>query len=281
MKVYEYIKKHLSPIKWKLIKWKIDQEHFYFEIHLVDHCNLNCASCAHFSPIANEWYIDVEDLRADLSRMAKIFGKQYSFKFCLMGGEPLLHPEINEILKISRKCLPKAQIQLITNGLLLEHMSEDFWLSLKNNAIELYLSRYPINFDYLKYKTFAESKGITVVWEDHTDKVYFGELPINRTGKYDGKETFSACFHANEKHNLYKGRLYTCMFTANVRILNEKFNLDLPTDTGIDIYSVKYPFQIRKFLRKPTKLCGHCALQKNKLFKWRLSKSSIDEWIEG
>lgn len=27
------------------------------EIHVVDHCNLNCAHCDNFAPIAKPWYI--------------------------------------------------------------------------------------------------------------------------------------------------------------------------------------------------------------------------------
>ena len=31
------------------------------EMHIVDHCNLNCNCCNHFSPIAKPWYISLED----------------------------------------------------------------------------------------------------------------------------------------------------------------------------------------------------------------------------
>ena len=28
----------------------------YLEHHIVDHCNLKCAGCSHFSSIAPQWY---------------------------------------------------------------------------------------------------------------------------------------------------------------------------------------------------------------------------------
>jgi hypothetical protein len=31
------------------------------EMHIVNHCNLNCNCCNHFSPLADPWYISLED----------------------------------------------------------------------------------------------------------------------------------------------------------------------------------------------------------------------------
>ena len=31
-----------------------------FEVHLVDHCNLNCKGCSHFSPVSEKKFVDVE-----------------------------------------------------------------------------------------------------------------------------------------------------------------------------------------------------------------------------
>ena len=31
-----------------------------FDIHLVDHCNLNCKGCLHFSPLSEEKYLEIQ-----------------------------------------------------------------------------------------------------------------------------------------------------------------------------------------------------------------------------
>ena len=36
------------------------------EIHLVDHCNLNCASCFHYSPVCKPFEISIEGLRKQI-----------------------------------------------------------------------------------------------------------------------------------------------------------------------------------------------------------------------
>ena len=42
------------------------------DIHLVDHCNLNCRGCTHFSPLAQEFYLDLDSYECDLTRLSKL-----------------------------------------------------------------------------------------------------------------------------------------------------------------------------------------------------------------
>jgi hypothetical protein len=37
----------------------------YLEHHIVDHCNLNCIGCSHFSPLAEKWFEDFETFKLD------------------------------------------------------------------------------------------------------------------------------------------------------------------------------------------------------------------------
>ena len=58
--------------------------------------------------------------------MSYVFNAQLA-ELPLLGGEPLLNPEINEYIKISRKYFPKTRISIITNATLLNDMDENFW----------------------------------------------------------------------------------------------------------------------------------------------------------
>jgi len=68
----------------------------------------------------------------------------------VMGGEPLLHPELKQILISARVYFPDTLIQLVTNGLLLLRQDEEFWQICRENNITLVNTRYPINLDYEK-----------------------------------------------------------------------------------------------------------------------------------
>ena len=36
------------------------------EMHIVDHCNLNCNCCNHFSPLAEPWFISLKDFKTKI-----------------------------------------------------------------------------------------------------------------------------------------------------------------------------------------------------------------------
>ena len=65
------------------------------DVQVCDHCNLRCAGCLHFAPLAEEHCLDVEAYERDLSCLASVDGIEgYFGSIALMGGEPLLHPHV-------------------------------------------------------------------------------------------------------------------------------------------------------------------------------------------
>ncbi|MCH5322196.1 MAG: hypothetical protein J1E31_01265 [Helicobacter sp.] len=46
----------------------------FVEIHLAEHCNLNCFSCSHFSQLADEEYTDLASFEKDMKQLALICG---------------------------------------------------------------------------------------------------------------------------------------------------------------------------------------------------------------
>ena len=47
--------------------------------------------------------------------------------FKIAGGEPTLHPEIDEIIKVIKRYKIANQVRVVSNGLLIHRMSEYFW----------------------------------------------------------------------------------------------------------------------------------------------------------
>lgn len=88
------------------------------EVNLADHCNLNCQMCDHFSQIAKAKFIDIDVFERDISRLAELTERRLEFLY-LLGGEPLLNPQIAALCKVARTHLPDTSIQIFTNGLLL------------------------------------------------------------------------------------------------------------------------------------------------------------------
>ena len=106
----------------------------YFNVNLVEHCNLNCKYCDHFAPLAEEKYTDIKSLEKDLKRMSSLLNIN---SVGLMGGEPLLHPNLVEILKMSRAVLKNTKLTIFTNGILLPKMDDLFWQTCFENKISM------------------------------------------------------------------------------------------------------------------------------------------------
>ncbi|WP_300759362.1 radical SAM protein [uncultured Brachyspira sp.] len=106
----------------------------FVEIHLAEHCNLNCYSCNHFSQLAAEEYYDIDIFENDIRRLYELTNGLIN-RFQLMGGEPLLNKNCKDYFYIVRKYFKNSLIWLITNGILLPKQDENFWVSCKENRV--------------------------------------------------------------------------------------------------------------------------------------------------
>ena len=77
-------------------------------------CNMNCVHCSNSSFAVNERHLTVTDI-GEIARQADEMGL---FQIELSGGEPLVFPEIDDIIKAIDPC--KFHINVTTNGYLLD-----------------------------------------------------------------------------------------------------------------------------------------------------------------
>lgn len=89
----------------------------YLETMVTQACNLSCLGCTNFADLPHKGFIKWSDARVDIQRWAERFEIE---DFGLIGGEPLMHPKIEDWILGVRELLPNAQIRFTTNGLLLE-----------------------------------------------------------------------------------------------------------------------------------------------------------------
>ena len=84
-----------------------------------------CGRCAEECPTkaleisGKEWAMD--DLIGLIEKERSVI-EESNGCVTLCGGEPLLHPDIAQLIRTSREALPSANLQLCTNGLLLKKM---------------------------------------------------------------------------------------------------------------------------------------------------------------
>jgi organic radical activating enzyme len=79
-------------------------------------CNLSCAGCTNYSDYQHKGYVKWETMKWHLSNWLEVLDIQ---EFGIIGGEPLINPEINDWIHGCRALLPNKTIRFTTNGLLL------------------------------------------------------------------------------------------------------------------------------------------------------------------
>jgi len=253
---------------------------FSLQYNLVDHCNLNCKCCSHYCPVAEPSQAKHEDFRRDLTRLKELGAERYLTSFALIGGEPLLHPEITEFVRSAREIFGSVKIQIHTNGVLLSQMPESFWQTLKDNNTDVMISRYPVDIHYEQIQNTASKYGVYV---------FYTYSPLNwRRFKYDmscgedAKKSFMKCDLAILCALLENGRICPCQLAQNAKILNARFGEVFKTrlSDSIDIYECADIDEIRRFIARPIPFCGYCT-HEIEFIEWGLSQRALDEWLPG
>jgi len=118
---------------------------YYVGFEVVSHCNHRCMWCSHFSPFSNPEFISVDKFEQDLKQAIRFF-KGGLKAISILGGEPLLHPQIEGILRIARKvCGDGILVGLITNAELVPVKGERFVALCVSLGVILQCSLYDFN----------------------------------------------------------------------------------------------------------------------------------------
>ena len=252
-----------------------------FEVHLTEHCNLNCKGCSHFSPLADEEFLEIEAFEKDMARMAQLFGKNDIRMISLLGGEPLLHPQVNDFLRLTVKYFPNMRLQLVTNGLLLSNRSKSFWETCRATGAFIRISHYPIPLDYQALEKKAITEGVELYIEPKQAPKNFHKDVYDRLGLQDERLSHSHCEIFGDCCQLKKGKFYPCTNSANIHHFNRFFNLGISLSAGnyIDIYKAQSKDEFIQLITSPIPCCRYCNLNAQELnVKWERSKRNLEEW---
>lgn len=240
------------------------------EYHVVDHCNLNCKACAHFSNISPETYRDITEFEKDIACLSS---KVRIDEFRLMGGEPLLHPDIIKFFEISRKYLVNSKITLCSNCILLKKMTPEFWKAMREYNIGIEPTIYPPMKKKFNDVIRLIHENNIVIMHIHVADTFGGCL--NRKGTGNANDSHTKC---GERicHHLRDGRLYLCPHTCYMDYYNTYFSANIPRDTGVDIYKTPGNEMV-KYVTTTKEVCKYCT-SKHKVFDWEQSKCVESEW---
>ena len=175
-------------------------------------CSLQCSRCATFIPFCKKKEdCSIKDIKQNLADMFRYV--DYVAEFTMLGGEPLLHTEIKEILEFVATKYKEhiGQIVLITNGTIIPN--SDVLAVLKKYNILLSVSDYTSVKEYsdklFQLSGILEKYGIAycinsgIEWKDHC-------YPHTEYVCEDNKlqEHMKLCGY--NIHSVNEGKLYYC-----------------------------------------------------------------------
>ncbi len=230
------------------------------EVHVADHCNLRCKNCTMMAPLVDhpvfpDFGTTVEGLR----KFKEFFDHVKIFR--ILGGEPLLNPELGKYIRAGRELFPYADLRLATNGRLLLHAPEELLECLRDCRATLYISYYCLPGDRMEeVHHLLDERGIShFITKTMTafQKVY------NLKGDTDRDFSFSSCeWRKNGCQTLKGHELSVCFVPTVIHYLRERFGADIPDDGRLDLFTEGLTTQkIRDFLAAPFETCRFCTLR--------------------
>ena len=266
-----------------IVYWLSPDKDFisYIETHIIDSCNLNCKSCGHFAPLFNDdEFYDIEDFRRDIRALSE---KVDLIDIRLMGGEPFLKKDIADYIEITRHYMPKTNIRIATNALLIPSLAQSTLDSIRDNDAQIDISLYQPTMKVIdKVKNILDENHI--VYNNSTLTERYANVIINfgkglsRKATNDPNLALAKCGSKN-CHLLRDGKLYKCPRDALIYKFADTFDIhDFPAPMGIDIHAENFTAMLRQLDTLPIEMCKTCG--KGKSVKWEApSKCVKEEWL--
>ena len=231
---------------------------FEMEIQIIDHCNLNCDNCNHFSNLAEPWFMSLEEFEFSLRRIREEFYPNGLERLMILGGEPLLHPQIKEFCTIARTIFPEKEfyIDVLTNGIALNKMSEEDLYSM-SNCVHFCITPYP----NVKYSETTQ-KLINGENMGHlASRLFFVSTNIDLKRKNKSRENYLKCPKYKLPCYFIKNyKIYICPFSGCSHIINQKFGTNIQVREGdyVDLKSGTYADLMMLQEKGPSHICGYC-----------------------
>ena len=244
------------------------------EANIIDGCNLSCKGCAHFSNLfSTKEFYPLENFNRDLRRLSECADV---VSFYLLGGEPLLLKNFEEYVKNSRRYLPKANLRILTNGLLIPSLPQTTLNALKENGFAIDISGYPQTLKIIdKIKATLEKNNIPYDVRQVTEK-FVAFLSLH--GGHNPVKSQTTCCNDTCRF-LRDGRIYKCPPDALSYRIAEKFAVkNFPKSTYADIYAPNFSSTFEQ-LDEAVEMCYWCSEQ-SRNFKWaQQPKPTLSDWL--
>lgn len=249
------------------------------EIHAAEHCNLNCKNCSMFCGLVETCdFPCYQEFEEGIKQLKNFF--PHIKKFRIIGGEPLLNPELDKYIRLIRNVYPYTDIRLISNGILVTKMSDQLIQAIIDNDVTFIVTQYiSLKHSIDEINRFLSKTGIRYIV---TEAVLEFQKIYNALGDSDIDENFYRCHWKGSCATMYGTKIATCYVPFVIHYLSDKFNLAIEETGKIDLMEEGLTAQeIIKRMHTPFDMCRYCAPKGNWTEWERLpdkNNTTIQDW---
>lgn len=249
------------------------------EIHAAEHCNLNCKNCSMFCGLVETCdFPCYQEFEEGIKQLKNFF--PHIKKFRIIGGEPLLNPELDKYIRLIRNVYPYTDIRLISNGILVTKMSDQLIQTIIDNDVTFIVTQYiSLKHSIDEINRFLSKTGIRYIV---TEAVLEFQKIYNALGDSDIDENFYRCHWKGSCATMYGTKIATCYVPFVIHYLSDKFNLAIEETGKIDLMEEGLTAQeIIKRMHTPFDMCRYCAPKGNWTEWERLpdkNNTTIQDW---
>jgi organic radical activating enzyme len=197
-------------MSYRVKNGKIQSEHC--DLNIVHHCNLSCKACNHASSRQAKIFTDPEKLFTDLLLLGRYYQPE---RIYLLGGEPLLHPRLLDVVDAVRNSGICRRIRILTNGVLLHRMPEYLWRRIDQIHVSVYPGFEPAPAKRDHFEKLAKQHSVDLHYQYYD---FFRET-FSELGHTDPSlvaRIFKTCrsVHDYKCHTLENGHFFRCSQSA-------------------------------------------------------------------
>ena len=257
---------------------------FGVEYNLTEHCNLSCYHCDHASPLMPSKFASLADYERDIRAFSEAVHVE---EFRLVGGEPLLHPQLLDFMRIARETGIGDALKIYTNGMLLHTMPDEFWAL----ADILWVSTYPGVRRRMTDEAIAAKCAEHGLHLDLRPLITeFNRSYINNPIKDEGlvRRIFGQCKMAHEFScfAIYDGMFFRCSVAPFAQARLRMAGIDFAGNEvdGIPIHGNPHlaeEVEARVKSEQPLKACTYCLGSSGPMISHRqVNRHGCKEWLE-
>ncbi|HHW11940.1 MAG TPA: radical SAM protein [Firmicutes bacterium] len=229
------------------------------EYNLTEHCNLRCANCDHSANMLPKKFATIEQFKKDLEALSEVLHVQ---ELKLLGGEPLLHEQVVEFVKLAREIKIADRIVLLTNGTLLKKAPKELWKLLDGIWISLYPGiKYSFDDEYLQ--RLSDEYNLWI-WKKETPQ--FVQVLLNKRNDNPKLVNFiyQMCLdaHTYSCHTVHEGYYYKCAPAAFMKKRLEMLGVEYSDKMdGVPIHNnpnLKRDLMNYIYSKTPIAACSYC-----------------------